>query len=218
MLTLNSSGWLLREQADFTEEQLITLAKGMGYLLHWEFGPVLTMKYQKDAANYLFSDEAVPFHWDGAFYKEPRFLLFYCLSSDGEGGETIFSDTTALWNSLSTSEQEECRNVTLTYTTEKRAHYGGTITVPLVQKHPATGEVILRLAEKVETQKNPVTLTIEGATADFYERMVKKLYDNMIVHKWKKGDLLIVDNFRFLHGRHPLRSNRDRSFKRIQIL
>ena len=179
---------------------------------------MMTMKYQKDAANYLFSDEAVPFHWDGAFYKEPRFLLFYCTESEGEGGETTFTDTTKLWESLSESEKEECRNIELTYTTEKKAHYGGTITVPLVQKHPVTGETILRIAERVETEKNPVTLTIHGAGEKFYEKMKKKLYENMIAHPWKKGDLLIVDNFRYLHGRLPLGKNMNRSFKRIQIL
>jgi alpha-ketoglutarate-dependent taurine dioxygenase len=176
------------------------------------------MKYDVNAANYLFSDEAVPFHWDGAFYKEPKLLLFYCLESEGNGGETTFVDTTALWNSLTETEKEECRNVTLTYSTEKKAHYGGTITVPLVQKHPLTGETILRLAEKVETEKNPVTLTIAGAGENFYERMTKKMNEFSFAHQWKKGDLLLVDNFRYLHGRRPLGSNMKRSFKRIQIL
>ena len=211
MLTLSS-------EKDLSEEKLLELARSHGELLHWEFGPVMTMKFDAEAKNYLFSDEAVPFHWDGAFYKEPKLLLFYCTESEGKGGETIFADTTALWNSLTESEKEECRNVTLTYTTEKKAHYGGSITVPLVQKHPVTGETILRLAEKVETEKNPVTLTIDGAGEDFYERMTKKLYESALSHSWEKGDLLIVDNFRFLHGRNPLGTNRRRTFKRIQIL
>ncbi len=218
MLSLSSDGWSLAKRVCFHDDELLALARSYGPLLHWNFGPVMTMKYQKDAANYLFSDEVVPFHWDGAFYKEPKLLLFYCLESEGEGGETTFSDTTKLWNSLTEVEKEECRNVTLTYTTEKKAHYGGTIRVPLVQTHPVTGDVILRLAEKVETEKNPVTLTIEGGSEGFYDRMVRKLYENMIAHKWEKGDLLIVDNFRYLHGRRALKSNMNRCFKRIQIL
>ncbi len=218
MHTLNSDGWSLMKGACLPENELLNLASSYGPLLHWDFGPVMTMKYQKDAANYLFSDEAVPFHWDGAFFKEPIYLLFHCLESEGSGGETTFVDTTKLWNALSSKEQNECLNVTLTYSTEKKAHYGGTITVPLVQKHPLTGETILRLAEKVETEKNPVTLRIDGASDDFYGRMTKKLYDNMIAHSWEKGDLLIVDNYRYLHGRKALAGNMSRSFKRIQIL
>lgn len=218
MLTLNSEGFTLVKNLDLTEEKLLSLASQLGELLSWEFGPVMTMKYDATAANYLFSDEAVPFHWDGAFYKEPRYLLFYCTETEGAGGETIFSDTTALWDSLTEAEKDECRNVTLTYSTEKKAHYGGTITVPLVQTHPVTGQTILRLAEKVETEKNPVTLSITGAGSGFYERMTEKLYQSRRTHAWEKGDLLLVDNFRFLHGRNALGSNRKRTFKRIQIL
>lgn len=218
MLTLSFEGWSLLKGVSLQEDELLKLAKSYGELLHWEFGPVMNMKYEREAANYLFSDEAVPFHWDGAFYKEPKYLMFYCTDSDGIGGETTFVDTTKLWNSLSEREQAECLNVTLTYSTDKKAHYGGTITVPLVQKHPVTGETILRLAEKVESNRNPVTLTIDGADQDFYNRMTRKLYANEIVHSWMKGDLLIVDNFRFLHGRKALRTNINRSFKRVQIL
>jgi alpha-ketoglutarate-dependent taurine dioxygenase len=208
----------LKSDIDFSEEELLAFARSHGELLEWDFGPVMTMKFDDKAANYLFSDEAVPFHWDGAFYKEPKLLLFYCLDSVGEGGETTFVDTTALWHSLTETEKDECRNVTLTYTTEKKAHYGGSITVPLVQKHPMTGETILRMAEKVETEKNPVTLAMTGAKADFYERMTKKMSERTFTHQWKKGDLLLVDNFRYLHGRRPLGKNLKRSFKRIQIL
>lgn len=208
----------LSSEMNLSEENLLEIAGSYGELLHWDFGPVMTMKYDRNASNYLFSDEAVPFHWDGAFYKEPRFLLFYCTESEGAGGETTFTDTTKLWNSLSESEKGDCLKVTLTYSTEKKAHYGGTITVPLVQKHPVTGETILRIAERVETEKNPVTLTIDGADESFYEKMKTRLYENMTAHSWKKGDLLIVDNFRFLHGRLPLGNNMKRSFKRIQIL
>ncbi|MFL5783936.1 MAG: TauD/TfdA dioxygenase family protein [Bacteriovoracaceae bacterium] len=208
----------LSSDLTLSEKDLLSLARSHGELLEWDFGPVMTMKFDEAAANYLFSDEAVPFHWDGAFYKEPKLLLFYCLESEGEGGETTFVDTTALWNSLTESEKDECRNVTLTYTTEKKAHYGGSITVPLVQKHPLTGETILRMAEKVETEKNPVTLAIAGAGENFYERMTEKMSEMTFTHQWKKGDLLLVDNFRFLHGRRPLGKNLKRSFKRIQIL
>lgn len=220
----------LKSDQDLTEEQLLQFAQTLSQnegelkdkLLHWEFGPVMTMKHDPNAANYLFSDEAVPFHWDGAFFKEPSLLLFYCLESEGNGGETLFADTEAIWNSLSFAEQELCRQVTLTYETEKKAHYGGKISVPLVQKHPRTGKTILRMAEKVESSRNPVKLTLEGVNRPevFYRWLTSKLYhpDFLTEHRWHKGDLLVVDNFTYLHGRRPLKTNKQRTFKRIQVL
>lgn len=190
--------------------------------LHWDFGPIMNMKFDPEAPNYLFSAEAVPLHWDGAFYKEPRLLLFYCTETDGEGGETLFLNTELLWASLTDEEKSECEKITLRYTTEKKAHYGGQITVPMVQKHPVTGATILRMAERVETMLNPVSLEILGARdpEDFYLRIVEKLKSEnfLTVHKWKKGDVVICDNFTYLHGRNALRNNLVRSFKRIQIL
>ncbi len=223
MFTLNS-------EVNLSTEELLAYAQSLSLksggikekLLHWEFGPVLEMQFDPKAQNYLFSDENVPFHWDGAFHQEPQLLLFHCLESEGEGGETLFVNTELLWESLTAEEKKECEGATLVYETKKLAHYGGKISVPLVQKHPLTGKTILRMAEAVETVLNPVTLTIEGVEdADaFYERMKKKLYDPkfMTEHTWKEGDLLVCDNFTYLHGRKPLRHNLKRRFKRLQIL
>ncbi|MDK2125474.1 TauD/TfdA dioxygenase family protein [Parachitinimonas caeni] len=233
MLTTKFEGFegiALARHQEFSDQELLAYARSLSrqsgpleqQLLHWDFGPIMHMHYQAEAANYLFSDECVPLHWDGAFFREPAALLFYCTETDGEGGDTIFSNTERLWEALSASEQAQCRQISLKYTTEKKAHYGGEIHVSLVQTHPISGKTILRLAERVETAKNPVTLEIFGVAdaQGFYQSMVEKLYQPRFVyqHRWQKGDLLICDNFTYLHGRRALGSNRSRAFKRVQIL
>lgn len=220
---------ILKSQA-FNDDELIGFAASLSSkvgelkdkLLHWEFGPLMTMKYDVNAQNYLFSDETVPFHWDGAFFKEPSKLLFYCTETDGIGGETLFTDTEKIWNDLTLHEQEQCKKITMIYRTKKLAHYGGEIKVALVQTHPVTGKTILRIAEKVETALNPVTLEMVGVenADEFYKFLTSKLYDPKYLyqHSWEKGDVLICDNFTYLHGRNALGENKSRSFKRIQIL
>ena len=230
MSILKPRGLSILKKRDFSDDELLNFAQGLSdksgdiknKLLHWDFGPIMDMKFNPEAPNYLFSSEKVPLHWDGAFYKEPRYLLFYCTETSGTGGETLFLNTEQLWESLSSSEKEECRKITLNYSTEKKAHYGGEISVSLVQLHPITGKTILRIAQKVETTLNPVTLKIEGTenADDFYNRMEKKLSDPrfLYTHQWEKGDVVICDNFTYLHGRKALEGNLSRSFKRIQIL
>lgn len=230
MSTSRLSGIRIERENFFTDEELLSFAEKLSdksgdlkeKILHWDFGPIMDMKFNPEAPNYLFSSESVPFHWDGAFYREPAHLLFYCTQTSGSGGETLFLNTELLWESLSPHEQDECRKITLNYSTEKKAHYGGEISVPLVQTHPVTGKTILRIAEKVETTLNPVTLKILGTdnAEDFYQRMKEKLYDPrfLYTHEWKKGDVVICDNFTYLHGRKALEGNLSRSFKRIQIL
>ncbi|AUN96880.1 TauD/TfdA family dioxygenase [Bacteriovorax stolpii] len=232
MSTLKFNALTVLNAGEKSDEELLHYASSLSdkegdlknKILHWEFGPIMNMKFDENASNYLFSAEEVPLHWDGAFYKEPSHLLFYCVESLGVGGETIFVNTEALWNDLTTEEKLECESITLKYFTEKKAHYGGEINVPLVQKHPVSGRTILRLAERVETSLNPVGLQIESSrgidTTAFYKKMCEKLYDPKYLyeHSWQKGDLVVCDNFTFLHGRRALKSNLKRSFKRIQIL
>lgn len=214
----------------FSDESLIEYACSLSSkpggvkekLLHWDFGPLMSMSYDHSSKNYLFSDEAVPFHWDGAFYKEPRLLLFYCTQSEGAGGETLFCDTEKIWESLSFSQQENLKKISLRFKTEKMAHYGGEINIPLVQKHPVTGNTILRLAEAVKTKLNPVTVDVLGFNGanEIYDSMTRLLYQRefMTEHLWSPGDLVVCDNSTYLHGRRPLGGNLKRSFKRIQIL
>lgn len=230
MSSLKSEGLSLERGQTFSDAALLDRALNIARpaadirerLLHWEFGPIMEMRHRTDAQNYLFSDEAVPFHWDGAFYREPAKLLFYCTDSNGKGGETLFTNTELLWGSLTPAERSQCCKVSLRYKTEKKAHYGGEITVPLVQRHPGTNRTILRLAEAVETALNPVTLEVLGVddAQGFYQEMRAKLYDPafMVAHEWRAGDLLVCDNFTFLHGRRALGRNVDRAFKRVQIL
>ncbi len=221
---------ILRSQ-QFSEAELLKYAQSLSahpaapieeQLLHWDFGPVMNLSFDSMAKNYLFSKERVPLHWDGAFYKEPRMLLFYCETSSGVGGETFFVDTNRVWKILPQRLKEMCELVQLTYRTEKVAHYGGEIKVRLLQNHPLTGEKILRLAERVTTSLNPVELEIEGVDDPdaFYDEMMFYLYSEEAIyyHTWRPGDLLIVDNFQYLHGRQELKTNLKRSFKRIQIL
>lgn len=221
---------LILKSRQFNDEELISYGASLSSrdgglrdkLLHWDFGPVMEMKFEEEAQNYLFSLERVPLHWDGAFYREPRFLLFYCTESQGKGGETLFLNTESLWESLTEDEKRDCSQITLTYRTQKLAHYGGEIRVPLVQKHPETGRTIMRIAERVETRLNPVELEISGIPEgeEFYQHLIQKIYQgtHLKEHRWSKGDVLICDNHTYLHGRNALGSNLKRSFKRIQIL
>ena len=227
---LNKTGLaLIRGVNPPTQNELLDFCKSFpsysDKLLEWDFGPVMELKVKADAKNYLFSKEKVPFHWDGAFHKEPAVLAFQCLYSDsGKGGETIFTNTTEVWRSLPPSLQEACRQIELEFSTEKFAHYGGTFRKKLVQKHPLTGETILRFAEPVETKLNPVSRRIHGITCldanEFVQELTNRIYDPQFcyAHKWQTGDILFADNFTLIHGRNAIQENVERWIRRLQIL
>jgi alpha-ketoglutarate-dependent taurine dioxygenase len=195
-------------------------------LLHWSFGPVMELKVDPKPENYLFSEEPVPFHWDGAFHKEPSYLVFNCLEAPeaNAGGETLFCDMKRVLEVLTSEERNLLAKARLTYKTEKKAHYGGEITISPLFQHPRTGEITLRYAEEVETALNPVDLVIEGVSSEdavkLQQSLREKIYNPRFCYKhaWHSGDLLLSDNFATIHGRRAFLKNTPRHIRRIQVL
>jgi alpha-ketoglutarate-dependent taurine dioxygenase len=113
--------------------------------------------------------------------------------------------------------------VRITYSTEKVVHYGGTFTSPLLAKHPARGEPVLRFAEPVE-DLNPVRLEIEGIAAEtraaFLLDMRRRLREPEVcyAHRWRDGDILVADNHALLHGRRAFAESAPRHIRRVNIL
>lgn len=216
---------ILRGLRNFTPLELRNFALSFpnSSLLEWETGAIMEMKPKRDPSNYLFSREKVPFHWDGAFFNVPDFLIFQCIKAPGQeaGGETLFTNTVNLHRTLSQKDREFLGNISLTYKTEKLAHYGGEFTTPVLTKHPLTGKGIVRFAEEVTTELNPVSLKVEGTndSRSLIEGLTSKIYSDEFcyAHEWKQGDVLIADNHALLHGRRPFKIETERHLRRVQV-
>ena len=218
---------VLREFDLVDKSALVRYAQTIGPLLEWEFGHVMEMRAHEEPKNYLFTHGHVPFHWDGAFHQEPRYLLFHCIAAPraDSGGETIFSNTNQIWRDASEKEKTTWMRHKLTYKTEKLAHYGGSITVPLVQDHLDTKEKILRFAEPVPTSMlNPVEVYVEEMMRDdsdaFIAAMAQRCYqkDKCYIHAWQENDFLIADNYALIHARRAFEQFSPRHLRRIQVL
>jgi alpha-ketoglutarate-dependent taurine dioxygenase len=217
---------VLRNISTPTDEEMIRFAKSLGEVLEWEFGAINELKMDPSAKNYLYTESAVPMHWDGAFLgKIPRFIFFHCTVAPAadSGGETIFCDTTRVLKDIAPEELLAWRRVSITYSTEKVVHYGGQFQSPLLGKHPETGAEIIRYAEPVR-DLNPVRLDIDGfdeqASEALIERMRSLLYapSACYSHQWQDGDILIADNNACLHGRRAILKSSPRHLRRINIL
>lgn len=215
-------GWTAIDKPAF-----VNFAATLGELLQWEFGYVMEMKAEVQPKNYLFTHDHVPFHWDGAFHQVPRFLLFHCIAAPviNAGGETLYADTTSLWQSASAAERKQWQACQLQITTEKIVHYGGEIIVPLVQKHIDTNETIIRFAEPVPSPMlNPVNVEIIQPENSNSENMLHDLsarcYDPRYCyeHTWQENDFLIADNYALIHARNAFKQFSPRHLRRIQVL
>lgn len=214
---------LIRGLPSLPKDRFLAFSQSLGETLDWSFGSVMELTPDSEAENYLFSHEAVPFHWDGAFFETPRWLLFNCIEAptQGAGGETLFADGQHIWNNADASTQEKWKSIHLKYETDKKAHYGGAFESKLVQAHPETQAQLIRYAEPVETLKNPVSLDISGNgdKSDLINDLKNRLYSkaNLYEHQWQEGDILIADNLRLMHGRNAFNFDTPRHIRRIQL-
>lgn len=207
-------------------EALPRFSGTLGEILSWEFGAVNELKPRAEAKNYLYTDHAVPFHWDGAFAgRIPHYIVFHCEDAPppGGGGETLFCDTIRLLERVGPEQRERWKRVSITYSTEKVAHYGGSFSSPMLETHPETRREIVRFAEPVE-DLNPVRLQIDGISAEEQARFLREMRALLrdpglcYSHVWRPGDVLIADNFALLHGRNAFRNPERRSLRRVNVL
>ena len=217
---------VLRGYAPLVGTALPEFCERFGKLLDWDFGTVNDLRVRANAQNYLYTDRAVPFHWDGAFVgRVPHYIFFHCEAAPppGSGGETLFCDTVQLLNLAPAGLREVWEKTIITYTTEKIVHYGGTFTSPVVCQHQVSCEKVLRYAEPV-SDLNPVLLEIVGisqeAKKDLIDDLHQKLNDERVCyqHQWLKNDFVIADNYVLLHGRHAFDGNAERHIRRVNIL
>jgi alpha-ketoglutarate-dependent taurine dioxygenase len=212
--------------APLAGEALPEFGRRFGEVLEWDFGEVNELRVQAGAGNYLYTNHEVPFHWDGAFVgRVPRYIIFRCESAPphGAGGETLFCDTRRVLERAAPDVRESWERITITYSTEKVIHYGGSFSSPLLAMHPSGGEPVLRYAEPVD-DLNPVRLEMEGVAAGSREAflldMRRRLYAPEVcyAHAWRDGDILIADNHALLHGRRAFEESAPRHIRRVNVL
>ncbi|WP_024769481.1 TauD/TfdA family dioxygenase [Aquimarina macrocephali] len=221
---------LLKGFKPMESNNMLNYAKQWGDLLEWNFGHILNLEIKENANNYLFTKGNVPFHWDGAFANSvPSFLFFQCLRANinTPGGESTFCDTQKVLEKASPQELKLWKSITITYSTDKNAHYGGKVVQKLVHYDEHLGKDVIRFAEPLNeesVQLNPIHIEILGFSSneqnDFLKSFIPKLYESDVCyqHRWETGDYLLIDNLSLLHGRNPLKDNIDRYLQRIHIL
>ncbi|NUR90930.1 MAG: TauD/TfdA family dioxygenase [Nonomuraea sp.] len=204
-------------------------ARSWGEPMAWPFGAVLELVEHEDPKDGVFDANWLPFHWDGMFVDWiPEFQVFTCVDAprQGEGGRTVFTDTTLVLADLDPGVRELWERTTVTYRISQAEHYGGVVESPLVVPHPDRGHDTVRYQEPVPegmNYVNPPTLTFDGIPRErvaFVKRSLRDaLYDpaHCYAHTWQEGDLVVTDNYTLLHGREAYVKRASRHLRRVHV-
>ena len=217
-------------QSDNTVKSLTQFSESLGQIMMWPFGAVLELVEQPNATDHIFANSYVPLHWDGMYLENiPELQVFQCVAqmSEDAGGRTTFSSTTIALNRASTETKAIWYQSTGKYQRQVEL-YKSTVISPIIELHPYNGQEVLRFCEPPkENDENFInpsiyhfeTLSEKVDIADLVQSLRNALYDPAAhyAHTWKKGDVIIADNFSLLHGRESYKSQSGRHVRRVHI-
>lgn len=215
-----------------SQEDMVSFSEQFGHLLKWDFGYVFDLQIQKQPKNHIFREGRLELHWDGSYLgpeKTPRFSFFQCVEgNDFEGGETIFCDSITAYEDSEEKLKNSLKEANITYKTERKAHFGGTLQWPLVSPMTGSGRSVIRYMEAFNEDNediNPIDVSVDGmerADSDaFLRKLNAHLYNPKYLyeHRWTKGEFLMFNNNALLHGRNSFQSAADkRRIQRVHIL
>ena len=168
-------------------------------------GEISTVQEAGDPADYSRQSGYFDWHKDGLYCQTaPHFILLYCENPGRGDSPTVVVDTRPVVEEIfRRPEMQLLKDVELVY----RGKMGDEHIHPVMGQHPLCHWPILNLGSRAYLRPSLIPGRV-GITPTLREIMaamteVFRLLDKSVVlrHFWKKGDLLLIDNHAYLHGR-----------------
>ena len=245
-LSIQTSPVILRGFKDTTDDNVYTAkAYEAGEPAGWKFGIKTAVKDSRGSNDdpvtaIVTSSEAMPMHFDGFFFlvpkkqpdgtirnesSQPHFQYFSAITTATPGsGYTLFANSQHLFRYF--PQPHTVKDIEdMTWDCRHSSNWDEHMkNMPLVRKHPETGEPCLRYHEPWPQWKTKFTynrISIEGSAEDqkWIDVIDELLYDRRVCFyfEWEQGDVLISDNIKMLHTRTGFSSTEDRELWRIHF-
>ncbi|MBE8158703.1 MAG: TauD/TfdA family dioxygenase [Betaproteobacteria bacterium] len=147
---------------------------------------------------------ALDFHTD---HHLPKWILWHCIEQTDDGGETILVDAAKIYRNLDGAHKSALSEIMLF---EHKMFGGDRGYYPLV----AEKDGVLRFYYFFWTARENLPEAQKSALSAFRSALVA---EPPVKIKLGKGDVIIVDNHRILHGRCEIKGTRNRFLKRFWV-
>ncbi|WP_327145308.1 TauD/TfdA family dioxygenase [Nocardia sp. NBC_01327] len=213
------------EESLSLEDIMAPLGEPVGY----QYGTKLIQEQRAETDNSQFRTGAIPMHVD-AFLNATgvRYIGTECLEAPYDGGETLIAASEAFFGAAPEDLVATLRGIEIEYWANVSGFYvdrpeGNPIIAP-IQVDPVTGRdsLCVGVAYPEDPTRN-FSAAVVGYTKEqnleLFEKLAGVLSQPQItyVHKWKVGQVLIMDNLRVLHGRAEYPADSPRKMLRISV-
>ncbi|WP_329182103.1 TauD/TfdA family dioxygenase (plasmid) [Streptomyces decoyicus] len=195
----------------------------------YRFGTQLIQEQRADSDNSQFRTGAIPMHVDAHLNANGvSYIGWECLEAPYEGGETLIASSEAFFEAAPGGLVETLRDIKIEYWSRVSGFYverpeGNPVVAP-VQVDPVTGGDALCVGvDHPEDPSRNFGAAVVGYTKERSRELFAQLAhvlsrpDVMYTHKWRAGQVLMMDNRRVLHGRAEYPADSPRKLRRISV-
>lgn len=220
--TNRSDNLLVLEDVALDPEELFALC-GSGPISVLPSSDGLLSVVQEDYSSVDFNHHGrgFDFHTDGLYYDLiPDFVVLYCVNAGTQSTLTTFADTRPVALKI---DQDEALAALRRSETVYVGSNGVDYAQPLVAKHPRTGESVLHITARgfIRPRVSEGSIAKMGSLREFIDaqkELFRLLNDSVISrHKWKTKQLVVFDNFSFIHAREVVGPDPNRRLYRIWL-
>ena len=213
-------------------------------LLGWIEARATGREIVEEKLSTLANDQTIqfPHHEYGIFFNVPRIIAFYCDEEAGEEGETILCDARSGYEAMSAEVREKFETTRFIRYRSENQWYLPPFTAPPILFHPEDDyptmnftayhhEVFAEAAREAfpnstittdeldETFTFTPTFMAEGGgehtlDTDDVADISRAHLERVVLLPWHQGDVLLMDNFKVVHGR----LNAGTPKKRLQVI
>jgi alpha-ketoglutarate-dependent taurine dioxygenase len=216
-----SGGELIVEQVDLDFRLFISSIECSRYkLVPSRDGEISTIKQGAIVRDISQSSGNFDFHTDGLYLEHPpEFVMLYCVNPGRGLSRTAFVDGAEIVRSLRPDMLDTLSKLDLAYIARDESIHRR----KLLQVHPRTGEDVLLFGSRTYVCQSDVggkdaeVPTIRELTAALGE-LFREIDRNRICERaWNRGDVIVFDNYRYIHRRIGSGGDPDRELKRIWL-
>jgi gamma-butyrobetaine dioxygenase len=198
-------GFCVFQNTPTEEDSLKTLARRFGYLRETNFGELFNVRTKPNPSDLAYTDVALASHTDNPYRAPvPGIQFLHCLRNDVSGGLSTLVDGMAIAQALRAENPEQAdvlERVSVRFRYEGPSaileHHG-----PLIERDHDGIIRQIRLSSRLD-----YVPALDLKTLSLFYKGRKRLHDMagspefQISFPFRSGTLLMMDNYRLLHGR-----------------